>query len=405
MPRSGGNRPTNSKTDFKGLRLVDTDYEVQSDNMVVADNIDITREFKPKRRVGYVQKHVDTVNAAMTVDDGFFYISGATLKRYKGPSDVSSIRADLTRNDILVGTRFGDYMYYSNGVQTGVYDFVSETSRMIGIDRPAPVIASPLNAGQMRAGRYQIVCTFVRDDGLESGASPHIAVDLEDNDGINITSLPTTSASNISFVNIYCTTADGTQYFLAATVEEGTTSTTISTDPINFQKELVNQFVQKIPGFTSVEYFRGHMIYATGNILITSLPYGFELYDPRFDFITIDASEIRMLATVSQGIYVGTEEATYFLSGNTVRDFNFEKVHDSPVVRGTRRYVKAEYVGVESSEDLIPMWVTQEGICVGTGGTVTNVTSPNIDFPAVIRGSGVFRRVDGQNHYLAVVQT
>ena len=106
-------------------------------------------------------------------------------------------------------------------------------------------------------------------------------------------------------------------------------------------------------------------------------------------------SKLRMVKAVKDGLFVSTEEETYFLSGSTPKSFSQLKVADYPAIEGTDVLVKGSKIGGDDldkgilNEDVV-IWTSSEGICIGgPGGFFKNLTERKLTYPSAKEGAGL----------------
>jgi hypothetical protein len=89
------------------------------------------------------------------------------------------------------------------------------------------------------------------------------------------------------------------------------------------------------------------------------------------------------------------------------------RVMDTPVIPGSMVYVPGELanppqVGLDQSTgtSVSILFMTEEGYCTGKdGGQCYNETEAKVIFPKASRAASTFRRQDGMNQYLAVLNS
>lgn len=144
---------------------------------------------------------------------------------------------------------------------------------------------------------------------------------------------------------------------------------------------------------TIVAAHSGHMYIAKGEFLFFSEPYSFSAFDLARGFLPI-GSQIRMVRPVEGGLFVGTHKAVYFLPGNDPTKFTFQKVLDSPVIKGTDRNLDLSTIGWEQLRQNQTgdgaIWTCHAGICLGMpNGQVFNLTYKKLTERSALSGSGL----------------
>lgn len=159
------------------------------------------------------------------------------------------------------------------------------------------------------------------------------------------------------------------------------------------------------PAFNDIELFAGRCYYATRNYLYYSVIFGYFKIRLGKDYFRFPDT-ITMVAKVEDGLFVGTLEKTYFLSNRDPGKAALITVADVGVIEGTKTYVEGSIVGEGESTELLPVWSTTTGFCVGLpNGQVNRVTQKYVTLPQGGLGSAMFRNENGQNHVVSIIQT
>lgn len=154
--------------------------------------------------------------------------------------------------------------------------------------------------------------------------------------------------------------------------------------------------------------YNGRMYLGQGRTVWATELYLFNLIDKTRNFVQFEG-DVTMLATVADGIYVGTTEGLWFLAGPSF-PLKRVRVMDSPVLPRSMCYVPAELanppqVGTDADTpvEVSIMFQTPRGVCVAMdGGKTLNLTESKFFFPQAQRSAAFFRRQDGMNQYIAV---
>ena len=162
------------------------------------------------------------------------------------------------------------------------------------------------------------------------------------------------------------------------------------------------EFREKIFPGKLIEYYRGRLYIAKGNVIWFTDPLAYHQIDMRKNFIQLQ-SECIMLRAVDDGIYVSDQKYTYFLLGRGPKDFNFaSRPFDYPAIYGTdlsmddnafRKIInrhnstpKFDYRGK------IAIWVGKKGICLGLNeGRATCLSDDKYTLPDVNEGASLVR--------------
>ena len=170
------------------------------------------------------------------------------------------------------------------------------------------------------------------------------------------------------------------------------------------------KFISAPPMATALTYWNGRIYLANGNTVWATELYLYNYVDKTKNFLQFEAP-VTMLATVTDGLYVGTSESVWFLSG----PFNEMKripIMSYGVMPRSSVEVPAELVKPQISQDPqspirnAVLFLTQTGLCAGfDGGVIYNLTQAEVLFPDAVSAAPMFRRQDGVNSYVAVTNS
>jgi hypothetical protein len=142
------------------------------------------------------------------------------------------------------------------------------------------------------------------------------------------------------------------------------------------------------PSGEIVGFYRGRLYIAKDNVLWYTEPYGPKMMDYTRNFLPF-GDEITMFHPVANGIYVSTSRVVWFLSGSNPQEFNWEIVHNHPVVFGSNCQVKLSLI----SDDMFGLgviWTGPDGICLGLpDGRVKNLTAKTLVYETGSKAAGV----------------
>jgi hypothetical protein len=157
--------------------------------------------------------------------------------------------------------------------------------------------------------------------------------------------------------------------------------------------------------FNDVETFSGRNYYAVRNYVYYSSVFGYYKLRLGKDYFRFPDT-VTMVAKVEKGLFVGTLENTYFLDNRDPTKANLVTAANVGVIEGTKTYAAGSIVGEGDSTEMLPLWATPTGFCVGLpSGQINRVTHKYVTLPQGGLGSAMFRNENGQNHIVSVIQT
>ena len=135
----------------------------------------------------------------------------------------------------------------------------------------------------------------------------------------------------------------------------------------------------------------GRMFMAENNFLWESRPFSYAEFDVARDF-TMFASRIRMVKSVSDGLWVSDNDQIYFLRGSSSKDFIREVKTSYPAVEGTDILIQGEYVGDEGIGEGLICFTSEKGICLaGSNGMFKNTNIKTVKFNPPLSGASYFK--------------
>jgi hypothetical protein len=295
--------------------------------------------------------------------------------------------------------RIGPRVYYSNAAESGVIE--NGISRSWGLTPPIRISATE-TAGMLRAGRYQFALTYMRSDGQESGSSLAGVLELSTTGGLNFSSLPVSTDSDVVAKVLYLTKVNGETLLRRAEIPNATTSFAVrdegtSTLPIK------TQHLNAPPAGRFLAVYNGRIVLATDRGIAYSEPYAYELFDRRA-ILPLEGS-VTMVAPVKDGVFVGTDIATIYLEGDDLSRCVLVDKAAYGVIPGTLAYSQSSAFGDGSKDGNLAIWASDQGLCAGADdGTFRNLTQDRFAYPKQPYGAAFFRQHRGMNQYIAVLQ-
>lgn len=171
------------------------------------------------------------------------------------------------------------------------------------------------------------------------------------------------------------------------------------------------RLIGKPPFATALTYLNGRIYLAHKQWVWATELFLYNFVEKVTNFLPFDA-DITILGAVTDGLYVGTTEGVWFVSG-VFKEMKRIRVMDSPAIPGSLVYIPQEVanppqVGLDQSTpvSVSVMFMTQAGYCTGReSGQIYNETENRVVFPAATRASAGYRFQDGVHQYLAVLNS
>lgn len=158
-------------------------------------------------------------------------------------------------------------------------------------------------------------------------------------------------------------------------------------------------------------YFNGRIYLGVGRTVWATELYLYDYVDKTKNFWNFEA-DITMIGSVTDGLYVGTTEGVWFISGRFA-EAKRVRVMDTGAVPGSMCYVPSELanppqipLNQDTNVQVSILFLTAEGYCGGKdSGVCYNYTENKFVFPGAASAVGAFRRQYGVNQYLAIVNS
>ncbi len=392
---------------FAGVRNDVTAERFSAHDLVTAENCDLDKSGRLARRGGTTKKFTGAAHSIWSDDSGSvcLMVAGGYLKKLNVDYSATAIKVLHDGLARMSYTAVNGAVYFSNGVDTGVIQ--EGIARSWGIAVPG-ALAVQTTVGQMPAGRYQFVVTYLREDGQESGAGLAGAVTVTDGAGLLFTT-PVSSDPSVLWKIIYLTTPNGDMLYRAVSTANATQIVAYANDTSELNTPIETQFLGPAPAGQLVARYRGHMLVAVEDTIYPSEEFAPEWFDLR-RYITLDG-RITMLAVMEDkersgegqhsGLFIGTDKSCGVLVGTSPDDFQYVPKTSYGAVIGAMDYVDGSVFGDNSlGARPLPMWLTTQGICVGKPDMeIQNLTRTKYGFPAAGQGAAIF--IPGANRFIA----
>lgn len=172
-------------------------------------------------------------------------------------------------------------------------------------------------------------------------------------------------------------------------------------NPTDYLPAVRGKLLGAPPNADYLTYFNGRIYMAAGKTLWATELYLYNYVDKTRTFLSFEA-DITGVAAVTDGLYVGTTEAVYFLSGSFGQMTRI-KLSDAGMVPNSMVEVPADVVRDGSSSRNAVMFMTRFGVFTGLdGGVASNLTQSRVEFPVSTHAAPMYRLQDGMNQYVAV---
>ena len=388
-------------SEFLGLRNNVGVSEFEPGDLSVALNVDIDDAKRIARRKGFSTPVIAGIDRDLWATSAICLGVGSnTLKQIHPNYETTILRTGLASSRPLSYSAVGARVYYSNGVETGCIE--GGAHRTWGLEIPiAPVLT--VTGGTLPIGKYQVVVTYLRQDGQESGASKASTIELTDIGGISVSSISISADSTVDRKVIYVSSTNGEILYRSGIIAADVIVYMVRESRLGVTP-LSTQFLLPPPAGDYIAYYDGYMLVAKGQYIYYSESYAPELFDVRKAVPFLD--RITMVAPVDDGVWVGTNSQIVWLQG-APSEWVFREKATYGAIPGTLAYCDGEVLGEGGTKGIqIALFVSKTGtICTaGNTGQFQNLTERRFAFPSMDRGAAIVRRHSGMIQYLAGLQ-
>lgn len=335
-------------------------------------------------------------------DGKFLYlVDGDKLLRIDESFQVKELVAGLTSGKRMSFASLGSDVFWCNGSEKGRISGGEPT--FWGV--PVPKIKRlGVTSGSLRPGRYLVGVTGVQD-GVVSGALPAVPIDLTSPGAIVVDAEASTP------VDIYVSDADGRAVFWV----QSTQDFPATVPAVGVSTSVLDLFDCAPPPVGHiVREFRGRVFVAVGDTLFFSMPLAPHLFRLSTDFQQL-GERIVMMEPLTEGLFVATASATYWIEGSGPEDWrprlvDRRKVAEGPGLRLSGRKLEglnAEtvYRRVSQPANEVVVWMTEDGPAFGlAGGQVQMLFDGQVAMEQAEWAALGFRELNGVRQVLMSLQ-
>lgn len=286
-----------------------------------------------------------------------------------------------------------DKVYISNPYWQGVFDPSSNAFSSWGVTvPPGPMLLT--GDGNLPVGTYNICMTNVSGSEI-SGNGPITSITLTAEGGIQVLNRP-------SGALVWATDAEEGIFYLV-----GATNKIVDLPTV---EPLPSFLCSPPPYMENLCYAFGRIWGSVGSDVYYSEPFNigwYKLNSNKYPF----EDDITMIAKVPTGLFVGMKNRTRFLAGTIPEQMTVQDA-GAGSIKGTLAYCNnlpelGWTLGTPEKDFVdVPVWVTSEGIVVGSpSGKFFNVTKNKLKMGIPEQGAALYRNLEGVIQYLASFKT
>lgn len=363
------------------------------------NNFDVDRDGRLSTRSGWRLSSAGVAHSlfscgsfALAVKDGYL------IKITAGPT-ITNLAA-VTPLAVVSYASLNRTTYWSNGNESGAVNSDGNVS-VWGVPVPLLVIASATTGSGLDAGDYQVVYTNLSSGGIESGAPEPASVTVGDNGAISLV-LPAFQ-TGVSAYRVYMTSCNGSTLRMVGDTTSSATTITIGKVDLGSELMALNH-VAPIPG-QIVRQFNSHLLVAVGDRLHFTPPFNPHVFHPFSQHYRFPA-QISLVQPVNDGIYVSTQNETWFMAGQDPRGFSKIILNQRGAIPGTGIDLPAHVFGDESANGRVAGWWDTEGcFCIGrASGQIARITEKTLSVDYYPLGSTAFIKKTGVERIITMFE-
>ena len=351
-------------------------------------NMNIDAQGIGKKRVGMTKVYSGVrPRGGFDCPSGTFFVEAGALKQFNDDYTATILYTGLT-GSYQAFHYFNDVVYFSDGVAN--LKITGGVAAKWGIPPPVAPLVSRV-AGTYGAGKYLVAYVWVDSNGVESGASYVVSIDVLDDSGFTFHDLPLSSDPQVSTLRIYLSTANGSAMYHVA--DTNSSSYTITAGRYDNSNILEGVGIYPPPPGRIIRTYNARIFIADdyGN-LWHSQPYSFDQFRLADAYHSM-GDVINVMEPVKSGIFAATDRETYFLAGDVEDGFDVQKKLDYGAVYDTG-------LPVPNSNNVC--WQSQRGLVVGApDGSCKNLVEENVAVETAKSGATLIMETDGVRIFIA----
>jgi hypothetical protein len=380
----------------RGLNTANPSYEIGADELSLAENIDLDRLGKIRSiREGY-QTRVQTTNAHSLFSNGkfLFFCDNGWLCSLDSTSYAVYQITPVNAQRPLSFVDINGVVYWSNGEQSGRLF----SGQLFDGGIPESVTSQPcvrVVDGNLPSGMYQVAVTFVNAGGEESGTCAPRLITLTGTSGIECFDIPSPVGS--TSVRVYLSATNGEELFLQ---KQSDIRSSVTITDFTYGLRIKTLLLDKFPQCDILQYFSGRLFGAKGSVLYFSEALQYELCHLVNNFIPFE-DEITLIAPTNDGMYIGTKDKTWFVSGTEPKEFKVVTDYPYGALRGTLQTVACSLLGMTDALGTVPFWYSTLGAVLGLqGGIIKPIHENRVAVEGFSHGSTLLKVKNGTNQLI-----
>lgn len=171
---------------------------------------------------------------------------------------------------------------------------------------------------------------------------------------------------------------------------------------VPFAQDLIDENEELMPAgqYVCFDHNDGCLLVARGSEVFKSKPWNPMVYDKRYGRFPMNGY-VRMLCTVEDGWWVGTEKNVSFAKRDDKDNFTFQHINDMAPIDGA---FQEGFDFIDGQSFMYVVWASPDGFVLGrASGRYETLSDPDVVLPSGSHGHVFFRNVSGTDQYLATI--
>jgi len=292
---------------FLGIHNTTDGKRLPFGSLMMADNVDIDDTGEVQRREGYaLSQSMTMITSAFSTQDErrLFVIDSGTLKVIS-PDLSEVIIATGIPSTYIYWLEVADYIFMSTG------HVIDSNNTVMSWRIPNPEqLSVAVISGNLFAGQYQLVCTYVDASGREGGASRPVLIDCPAKSGLSIMPVYLDGYS----VRLYMTDVNGNEYYFLGEYKSGSVDI-INSDTLSAPIDNAQLSGYQAPINIDILAFYNSCLWGAEfsdgqTVLWYSQPFWWNLFNLSEDYIIVPG-KVNMMLGHPSGLLIGTDDEIY----------------------------------------------------------------------------------------------
>lgn len=326
-------------------------------------------------------------------DNGTLFVESGNLNKFDGTATPVVLLSTVGTGRFSYTRPIADRIYFSNGTKQGKFTKGGIAATEWGTPRPTsePTVTA-IDTGDMFAGEYRIVTTWIGSE--ESGAGNSVRIVVPEGGGIQLSSFPTPPTYTTK-IGVYVSSVNGNDLYLYGEYNTNTTTVTISKSIGTIPLETQFAYPPNPPANSTIIQHYGKIYYTDGSLLYYTEPQRYGLQRAH-NFFPFDNTDIQTVVSCPGVLYVGTKVMIYKVTNiDGEGGALLEPLQDCGTVKFSEAY---------DPDGISAYFMSHRGFIKATPAGLQELSYEQVAIPFYTAGSMTVTELDGLK-YLTFIGT